>query len=214
MSTGKGSNWHKLVIQANLYGWQSSPQEGPGTESTHFSVLVCGRTSPSGCQPGASLPISKSWWRQPTITFLLGDKATGQPISDDFKAHWFLIISLRILGIRPTIQLKDAHVLSLMGCLAVLYHGEKSSPHTANQKYPALETMKGFGTDGLGEVQLSTQPTQCIPRLAAEHTSVRSYWRWGCPTASTLLLIQPCELLSNQDTVLLSLSLGYKHNWP
>lgn len=140
----------------------------PGAESTHFSGscgLVCGRTSPSGCQPGASPPISKSWWGQPTTTFLPGDKATGQPISDDFKAHWFLIISLRILGIRPTIQLKNAPALSLTGRPAVLCHGEKSSPHAANQKYPALETMKGFGTNGLGEVQLSTQATRCIPGL-------------------------------------------------
>lgn len=140
----------------------------PGAESTHFSGscgLVCGKTSPSGCQPGASPPISKSWWGQPTTTFLPGDKATGQPISDDFKAHWFLIISLRILGIRPTIQLKNAPALSLTGRPAVLCHGEKSSPHAANQKYPALETMKGFGTDGLGEVQLSTQATRCIPGL-------------------------------------------------
>lgn len=60
MTAGKSSNWHELVIQGNPCGWRPSPWEGPGTEATHLSGScgpLWGRTSPSGCQPGASLSI-------------------------------------------------------------------------------------------------------------------------------------------------------------
>lgn len=68
VSTGNGSNWHELVIQANTCGWRPRPQEGPGTEATHFSGscgLVCGRTWPPGCQPAASLPIKVTVGKNP-----------------------------------------------------------------------------------------------------------------------------------------------------
>lgn len=60
VSPGKGSNWHELVVQANSLSMAAQTPGGPGTEATHFSGSrnpVCGRTSPLGCQPGASLPI-------------------------------------------------------------------------------------------------------------------------------------------------------------
>lgn len=108
-----GSNWHELVIQANTCGWRPSPQEGSGTEATHSSGscgLVCGRTSPPGCQPAASLPIKvtvgKTHDRLPSRRHSLW--------ASDFRGRRGPLVSrLRVLGMRPAVQLKDARELSL-----------------------------------------------------------------------------------------------------
>lgn len=105
VSTGKGSNWHELVVRAHPLWMAAKPIQGLKL-STSVGLLACVWEDTAIRLSAWCFSAYQSHGREkPAIASLPGDKAMGQPISDDCTAQCFLLLldSLRIRGMRLAI---------------------------------------------------------------------------------------------------------------